>query len=128
MGETRVIKSGWLRLDIPIHGDPYVSRRHAEIVRVASGWGIRDLASTNGTRVNGVAVEGSEVRALTPEDVIEVVKLVIFVVFGSLLTLDGLFADGWAAVAIVIATLLLARPVTADAAALPASSLSIAGI
>jgi hypothetical protein len=59
-------------LDIPIHGDPYVSRRHAEIVRMASGWGIRDLGSTNGTRVNGVVVEGSEVRALAPEDVIEV--------------------------------------------------------
>jgi len=59
-------------LDIPIHGDPYVSRRHAEIVRMASGWGIRDLASTNGTRVNGVAVEGSEVRTLNTQDVIEV--------------------------------------------------------
>jgi NhaP-type Na+/H+ or K+/H+ antiporter len=44
------------------------------------------------------------------EDVIEVVKLVIFVVFGSLLTLDGLFADGWAAVGIVVVTLLVARP------------------
>jgi NhaP-type Na+/H+ or K+/H+ antiporter len=45
------------------------------------------------------------------EDVIEVVKLGIFVVFGSLLTIDGLFADGWAAVAIVALTLLLVRPV-----------------
>ena len=35
----------------------------------------------------------------------------MFVVFGSLLTLDGLTADGWAAIAVVIATLLLARPV-----------------
>ena len=31
--------------------------------------------------------------------------------FGSLLTLDGLFGDGWAAVAIVAVTLLVARPV-----------------
>ena len=31
--------------------------------------------------------------------------------FGSLLTLDGLFGDGWAAVAIVAITLLIARPV-----------------
>ena len=31
--------------------------------------------------------------------------------FGSLLTLDGLFDDGWAAVAIVVVTLLVARPV-----------------
>jgi NhaP-type Na+/H+ or K+/H+ antiporter len=45
------------------------------------------------------------------EDVIEIVKLGIFVVFGSLLTLDGLFADGWAAVAIAALTLLVARTV-----------------
>jgi hypothetical protein len=58
-------------LDIPIHGDPYVSRHHAEIVRMGSDWGIRDLGSTNGTRVNGTVVEGSEVRTLAAEDVIE---------------------------------------------------------
>jgi NhaP-type Na+/H+ or K+/H+ antiporter len=45
------------------------------------------------------------------EDVVEVIKLGIFVVFGALLTLDGLFADGWAAVGIVTFTLLLARPI-----------------
>ena len=32
-------------------------------------------------------------------DIIEIVKLGVFVVFGSLLTVDGLFTDGWAAVA-----------------------------
>jgi sodium/hydrogen antiporter len=46
------------------------------------------------------------------EDVIEIVKLGIFVVFGSLLTLHGLFQDGWAAVGIVVFTLVIARPVT----------------
>jgi sodium/hydrogen antiporter len=45
------------------------------------------------------------------EDIIEIVKLGVFVVFGSLLTLDGLFGDGWAAVAVVVVTLLVARPV-----------------
>src|SRR3954466_1583720 len=45
------------------------------------------------------------------DDIVEIVKLGIFVVFGSLLTLDGLFADGWAAVAIAVVTLLVARPV-----------------
>ena len=45
------------------------------------------------------------------DDIVEIVKLGIFVVFGSLLTLDGLFGDGWAAVAIVAFTLLVARPV-----------------
>jgi NhaP-type Na+/H+ or K+/H+ antiporter len=45
------------------------------------------------------------------DDIVEIVKLGIFVVFGSLLTLDGLFLDGWAAVAITAITLLVARPV-----------------
>ena len=45
------------------------------------------------------------------QDIVEVVKLGIFVVFGSLLTFHGLFGDGWAAVGIVAFTLLLARPI-----------------
>ncbi len=45
------------------------------------------------------------------DELVEIVKLGIFVVFGSLLTLDGLFSDGWAAVGVVIVTLLVARPV-----------------
>jgi NhaP-type Na+/H+ or K+/H+ antiporter len=45
------------------------------------------------------------------EDIVEIAKLGVFVVFGSLLTLDGLFGDGWAAVAVVLVTLLVARPV-----------------
>jgi sodium/hydrogen antiporter len=44
------------------------------------------------------------------EELVEIVKLGIFAVFGSLLTIHGLFADGWAAVAVVAATFLLARP------------------
>ena len=45
------------------------------------------------------------------EDLVEIVKVGIFVVFGSLLTLHGLFGDGWAAVAIAVIVLLVARPV-----------------
>ncbi len=45
------------------------------------------------------------------QDIVELVKLGIFLVFGSLLTLGGLFGDGIAAVAIVLVTLLVARPV-----------------
>ncbi len=45
------------------------------------------------------------------DDIVEIVKLGIFVVFGALLTIDGLFTDGWAAVAVVAFTLLLARTV-----------------
>jgi sodium/hydrogen antiporter len=46
-----------------------------------------------------------------PEDIIEVVKLGVFLVFGAILTFDGLFGDGWAAVAIAAFTLLAARPI-----------------
>ena len=45
-------------------------------------------------------------------DLVEIVKLGIFVVFGSLLTLSGLFGSGWAAVGVVVLTLLVARPVS----------------
>lgn len=58
------------------------------------------------------------------DDIVELVKLGIFVVFGSLLTLDGLFGDGWAAVAIVVVALLVARPV-ALAVALAGTRLSL---
>ena len=44
------------------------------------------------------------------EEIVEIVKLGIFAVFGSLLTIHGLFGDGWAAVGVVAGTLLLARP------------------
>jgi sodium/hydrogen antiporter len=44
-------------------------------------------------------------------DIIEIVKLGVFVVFGSLLTLHGLFTDGWAAVGVVLVTLVVARTI-----------------
>ncbi|HZV25370.1 MAG TPA: cation:proton antiporter, partial [Acidothermaceae bacterium] len=44
-------------------------------------------------------------------EIAEIAKLSIFAVFGSLLTLHGLATDGWAAVAVVAATFLLARPI-----------------
>lgn len=45
------------------------------------------------------------------EDLIEVVKLGVFLVFGAILTKEFLFEDGWAAVAITAFTLLAARPI-----------------
>ena len=45
------------------------------------------------------------------EDILEVVKLGVFLVFGAIFTLDTLLEDGWAAVAIAAVTLLVARPV-----------------
>ncbi len=45
------------------------------------------------------------------DEIVEIVKLGIFLVFGSLLTLNALFNDGWAAVGLVAITFLIARPV-----------------
>jgi NhaP-type Na+/H+ and K+/H+ antiporter len=58
-----------------------------------------------GTRRHDIRIVFAERSA----EVVEIVKLGVFVVFGSLLTLDGLFADGWAAVGVVVVTLLVAR-------------------
>ena len=41
--------------------DPTVSRWHAELVRDGERWVVRDMGSTNGTRVNGDVVSGDEV-------------------------------------------------------------------
>ena len=49
-------------------------------------------------------------------DLVEIVKLGIFVVFGALLSFGGLFGSGWAAVGVVAVTLLVARPVAVFAA------------
>jgi hypothetical protein len=49
--------------------DPNVSRTHAEVRPRGGSWVITDLGSTNGSRVNGRTVEGSEV--LKPGDQIE---------------------------------------------------------
>ena len=50
-------------------GDPNVSRRHAEIRPRGGSWVLTDLDSTNGSRVNGRPVQGSEV--IRPGDEIE---------------------------------------------------------
>ena len=49
--------------------DPNVSRRHAEIRPRGGSWVLTDLGSTNGSRVNGRPVQGSEV--VRPGDEIE---------------------------------------------------------
>ena len=49
--------------------DPEISRRHARLVRMGSGYQIEDLGSTNGTFVNGVRL--SAPRMLQPGDRIQ---------------------------------------------------------
>jgi NhaP-type Na+/H+ or K+/H+ antiporter len=60
-----------------------------------------------------LSVRRPDVRAhfeRNAEEIVEIVKLGIFFVFGSLLTVDALTSDGWAAVALVIAIFFIARP------------------
>ena len=44
---------------IPIK-DRYLSRKHAEIIQVGTGWMLKDLGSANGTYLNGSRVERNE--------------------------------------------------------------------
>jgi pSer/pThr/pTyr-binding forkhead associated (FHA) protein len=48
-----------LESDIVLN-DSNVSRRHAEFVCAAGEVTVRDMGSTNGTKVNGVAVSGNQ--------------------------------------------------------------------
>jgi pSer/pThr/pTyr-binding forkhead associated (FHA) protein len=50
--------------------DPTVSRRHAVFERLAAGWSVHDLNSTNGTYVNGEPLHGA--RPLYSDDQIQV--------------------------------------------------------
>ena len=59
MGQRATIGRS-LQCDIVI-SDPGVSRLHAEMIREADGWLIRDAKSTNGTQVNDVNIQQSQV-------------------------------------------------------------------
>jgi HD-GYP domain-containing protein (c-di-GMP phosphodiesterase class II) len=56
-----------------------VSRRHAEVVHSEEGWVLRDLGSTNGTRVNGVRV-GRTGRRLQRDDLLQFGDVLLTVV------------------------------------------------
>lgn len=43
--------------------DTNVSREHVQLRRRPSGWTLRDIGSTNGTKLNGVRVEGEQMLA-----------------------------------------------------------------
>lgn len=49
--------------------DPVASRRHCVVEKTAQGWRIRDLNSSNGTRLNGLVVEQSR---LLPGDIVSI--------------------------------------------------------
>jgi pSer/pThr/pTyr-binding forkhead associated (FHA) protein len=53
--------------------DPTISGHHCTLVRLSNGsYGVRDEGSTNGTRVNGVRMEGDEVQPLVHSDILQV--------------------------------------------------------
>jgi NhaP-type Na+/H+ or K+/H+ antiporter len=61
------------------------------------------------------------------EEVLEVVKLGVFLVFGAIFTLDQLFVDGWATVGIAAFTLLAARPIAVFVALAGSRQVDLAG-
>ena len=67
VGEDPVIIGRAPECDIEL-ADATVSRRHAEVVRDGDAWFIRDLGSSNGTKVNGAGVvdqvlnDGDDIR------------------------------------------------------------------
>jgi HD-GYP domain-containing protein (c-di-GMP phosphodiesterase class II) len=57
-----------------------ISRFHAEVAPGPSGWGVRDLGSTNGTLLNGVRI-GQAPRTLQAEDVLQFGEVALAVAF-----------------------------------------------
>jgi len=75
--------------------NPYVSRRHAQILRQGERFEIQDLGSKNGTFVNGVRL-GSESHRLRGEDQIELARGQValrFQQWGSTVTLSSSSPD-----------------------------------
>jgi pSer/pThr/pTyr-binding forkhead associated (FHA) protein len=62
------------------HGDPRLSRRHAELDVTPEGVRVRDLQSRNGIRVNGEAVDEA---LLKPGDSVQIAHLVLQFVEGD---------------------------------------------
>jgi general secretion pathway protein E len=61
--------------------DPVSSRRHCVIEKVGSGWRVRDLGSSNGTRLNGLVVQTSR---LLPGDIVSIGQTrIVLVVAGQ---------------------------------------------
>ncbi|MCX6388835.1 MAG: sodium:proton antiporter [Solirubrobacterales bacterium] len=53
----------------------------------------------------------SEAFCERADDIVEIVKLGVFVVFGAVISLDSIFSWGWAPWLIVVTTFLIARPI-----------------
>jgi HD-GYP domain-containing protein (c-di-GMP phosphodiesterase class II) len=73
-----LLRIGRLDLLEVVLDDPSVSRQHAEIHPTEDGWKIRDLGSTNGTRLNGVRV-GNGLWPLRPRDLLQFGEVAVVV-------------------------------------------------
>jgi putative nucleotidyltransferase with HDIG domain len=73
-----VLRAGRLESLEIVLDDTSVSRRHAEIRSSEQGWQVRDLASTNGTFLNGIRL-GSGERQLREHDIIQCGKVTLVV-------------------------------------------------
>ncbi len=60
---------GGVGADVEID-DASMSRRHAELVATPEGWKLRDLGSTNGTRVGAATLAAGEARPVRDGDVL----------------------------------------------------------
>jgi pSer/pThr/pTyr-binding forkhead associated (FHA) protein len=71
-----------IRPEIPVR-DPGVSRRHAKLLRRPDGGiDLLDLASANGTRLNGVEIEAGAPRTINDGDVVTMGRWSRFVLRG----------------------------------------------
>jgi putative nucleotidyltransferase with HDIG domain len=75
---SNVLRAGRLGTLEIVLDDSSVSRRHAEVRQVETGWWVRDLESTNGTYVNGVRLGPGE-RQLHPRDIVQFGKVAVMV-------------------------------------------------
>lgn len=82
--------------EIPVHGNrftigsspdndfvlkhPYISRHHVCFFRHASGYMVRDLGSTNGSRLNGQRLSAEREYALSRDDILELADITYRVV------------------------------------------------
>lgn len=84
--------------DIVLGDEPAVSRQHAELVAGAGGWSVRDLASHNGTFVDGTRIAADALVPLAPGTVVGVGNVTIRLIDEA--PLDGLTVEDSGAAAL----------------------------
>jgi putative nucleotidyltransferase with HDIG domain len=75
---TELLRVGRLETLEVVLEDSSVSRHHAEVRATERGWRVRDLGSTNGTRLNGVRLSNGQ-WPLRPRDLIQFGEVAVVV-------------------------------------------------